>query len=94
MAFKAESDDSRSSLSYKLKKLLRIRARRVLTTDPYVQGDPELKPLAEVINESDLLIVCTPHAVYKRIDMKGKPVLDVWQCLPKAPVSFPMSLVA
>ncbi len=30
MAFKAESDDTRSSLSYKLKRLLRFRAARVL----------------------------------------------------------------
>ena len=37
MAFKAESDDTRSSLSYKLKRLLRFRAARVLCTDPYAQ---------------------------------------------------------
>ena len=36
MAFKAESDDIRDSLSYKLKRLLRLRADRVLCTDPYV----------------------------------------------------------
>ena len=41
MAFKAESDDIRSSLSYKLKKLLRIHAHEVLTTDPFVTSDPE-----------------------------------------------------
>ena len=34
MAFKAGSDDVRSSLSYKLKKLLRLTARDVLTTRP------------------------------------------------------------
>ncbi len=36
MAFKGESDDNRSSLSYKLKRVLRVRAASVLTTDPYV----------------------------------------------------------
>ena len=37
MAFKGESDDIRSSLSYKLKRLLRFKADRVLCTDPFVQ---------------------------------------------------------
>ena len=37
MAFKAESDDPRFSLSYKLKNILAFRAKAVLTTDPYVQ---------------------------------------------------------
>ena len=36
MAFKAESDDKRDSLSYKLKKLLEVEAQEVLCTDPYV----------------------------------------------------------
>ncbi len=36
MAFKAESDDQRDSLSYKLKKLLEVEALEVLCTDPYV----------------------------------------------------------
>ncbi|MCI0550951.1 MAG: nucleotide sugar dehydrogenase, partial [Anaerolineae bacterium] len=36
MAFKADSDDSRESLAFKLKKLLELEASRVLCTDPYV----------------------------------------------------------
>ena len=49
MAFKGESDDIRSSLSYKLKRLLRFKADRVLCTDPYVTIDPDLAPLDEVL---------------------------------------------
>ena len=45
MAFKGGSDDNRSSLSYKLKRVLKVRARAVLTTDPYVANDEELCPL-------------------------------------------------
>ena len=78
MAFKGESDDVRASLSYKFKKLLNGQARAVLTTDPFVTIDPELRPLDEVIAESDLLILCAPHAVYRTADFKGKPVYDVW----------------
>ena len=35
-------------------------------------------PLDDVIAKSDLLILCTPHAVYQDADFKGKPVFDVW----------------
>jgi UDP-N-acetyl-D-mannosaminuronic acid dehydrogenase len=78
MAFKAEIDDTRASLSYKFKKVLGGLARSVLTTDPFVATDPDLKPLDEVIDKSDVLILCTPHAAYRQADLKGKPVLDVW----------------
>ncbi len=49
MAFKGESDDTRSSLSYKLKRILRFKAREVLCTDPFVSSDPDLLPLDDVI---------------------------------------------
>ena len=78
MAFKAESDDIRASLSYKFKKVLNGYARAVLTTDPFVTTDPELRPLADVVDKCDLLILCAPHAAYKNADFKGKPVFDVW----------------
>jgi UDP-N-acetyl-D-mannosaminuronic acid dehydrogenase len=78
MAFKAESDDTRASLSYKFKKVLNGQARAVLTTDAFVTTDPELRPLDEVIANSDLMILCAPHAVYRDADFKGKPVFDVW----------------
>ena len=78
MAFKAESDDIRASLSYKFKKVLSGQTHMVLTTDPFVTVDPELKSLETVVAESDLLILCTPHAVYRSADLKGKPVVDVW----------------
>jgi UDP-N-acetyl-D-mannosaminuronic acid dehydrogenase len=81
MAFKSESDDSRASLSYKFKKALAGVAHQVLTTDPYVTTDPDLMPLNEVIAQSDILILCTPHRIYKTSDLKDKPVVDVWGLL-------------
>lgn len=88
MAFKAEIDDARASLSYKFKKALAGHARDVLTTDPFVNTDPELKPLDEVIARSDLLILCTPHNCYKTADLKGKPVADVWGFLEHANIVY------
>ena len=86
MAFKADIDDTRASLSYKIKKALLSLADAVLTTDPFVTTDPELLPLDEVIGRSDLLILCAPHAVYRELDFAGKPVVDVWGFLQNANV--------
>lgn len=83
MAFKADNDDVRASLSYKIKKTLAFKAKKILTTDPYVTTDSDLKPLAEVIDQSDILILCTPHRQYKNLDTKGKPVVDIWGFLGK-----------
>jgi UDP-N-acetyl-D-mannosaminuronic acid dehydrogenase len=79
MAFKRDSDDPRSSLSYKLKRILRFKASDVLTTDPYVR-DTELLPLDEVIERSDILIVGAPHSIYEGLTTK-KPVIDIWNLL-------------
>jgi UDP-N-acetyl-D-mannosaminuronic acid dehydrogenase len=84
MAFKAEIDDTRASLSYKLKKALAGYAAAVLTTDPLVTTDPDLLPLAEVIDRSDILILCTPHLCFKQADLKGRPVVDIWGFLENA----------
>src|SRR6185312_6691186 len=78
MAFKANIDDPRSSLSYKLKKLLALQARQVLTTDPYVQNDPDILPIDEVIAKSDVLVLCAPHKVYVSLDLQGKYTVDIW----------------
>jgi UDP-N-acetyl-D-mannosaminuronic acid dehydrogenase len=78
MAFKANSDDTRASLSYKLKKVLEFHAKEVLTTDPHVTTDPDLLPLEEVVRRSDLLILCVPHAAYRDVDLKGKRPVDIW----------------
>lgn len=77
MAFKAESDDPRFSLSYKLRKILAIRAKSVLSTDPYVQ-DPSLVPLEEVVRGSDVLILCAPHRAYRNLNLDHKVVVDIW----------------
>ncbi len=80
MAFKGDSDDIRSSLSYKLKRVLEFKADDVLCTDPYVKVDPDLLPQDEVIARSDLLIIATPHHQYRDLAV-DKPVADIWNVL-------------
>jgi len=77
MAFKSGSDDTRESLSYKLKRILTFKAREVLTTDPYVTSDATLVPLDEVLEKADLIIVATPHPEYRGLSI-SQPVADVW----------------
>jgi UDP-N-acetyl-D-mannosaminuronic acid dehydrogenase len=80
MAFKAESDDTRASLSYKLRKLLSWSGARVLGTDPYVD-DPRLVSLECVLEESDVLVLGAPHKAYRGLQVGGRDVVDVWGAL-------------
>ena len=77
---KAESDDTRASLSYQLRKLLSWSGARVLGTAPYVD-DPRLVSLECVLEESDVLVLGAPHNVYRDLKIGGKDVVDVWGAL-------------
>jgi UDP-N-acetyl-D-mannosaminuronic acid dehydrogenase len=79
MAFKGESDDNRSSLSYKLKRVLKVKASAVLTTDPFIplDVDKELLPIDVVLNGSDLVVIGAPHHAYAGLEIT-QPVVDIW----------------
>jgi UDP-N-acetyl-D-mannosaminuronic acid dehydrogenase len=80
MAFKPNSDDVRSSLSYKLRKVLTWSGARVLCTDPYVD-DARLVPLEKVLADAEILVVGVPHSIYSSLDLAGRPLVDVWGSL-------------
>lgn len=77
MAFKGESDDNRSSLAYKLKRILKFKVEQVLTCDPYVTVDNELLDQDYVLANSDVLIIASPHLRYKDL-VTDKPIIDIW----------------
>jgi UDP-N-acetyl-D-mannosaminuronic acid dehydrogenase len=77
MAFKGDIDDARDSLSYKLKSLLELEARSVLCSDPYVR-EPGLVDTEILIEGADVIVIATPHSVYRTLDFRGKPVIDMW----------------
>ena len=82
MAFKAESDDKRDSLSFKLKKLLEVEAQEVLCTDPYLH-ESYFVSLETAIRNADVVIIGAPHAVYRDVDIpEGKIVADPWNFVP------------
>jgi UDP-N-acetyl-D-mannosaminuronic acid dehydrogenase len=76
MAFKGGSDDSRDSLAYKLRKILMLKARETLCTDPHVRDDRFL-PLDDVLKRADLLIIAAPHAQYAELET-DTPLIDMW----------------
>ncbi len=80
MAFKAESDDTRASLSFKLRKLLTWAGARVLCTDPYVVDD-RLVPLETVLAEAQSIVVGAPHGAYRGLDTGPADIVDVWDVL-------------
>jgi UDP-N-acetyl-D-mannosaminuronic acid dehydrogenase len=81
MSFKAESDDPRDSLSYKLRKRLMLESSRVLCTDPYVP-DASFVSLEQVLKEADVLFLAVPHKVYRELKpRKDQIVIDPWNCI-------------
>jgi UDP-N-acetyl-D-mannosaminuronic acid dehydrogenase len=84
MTFKADCDDIRDSLSFKLRKLLQLEAGQVLMHDPYLSG-PDYRALDEVVAQSDVLVIGVPHRVYRTLAVPaGRVVHDIWNCLPSA----------
>ena len=77
MAFKAESDDTRSSLSYKLKRILKFKAQAVVCADALVSNDDSLIAEAELIDRADLILIGAPHKHYSSMQIT-KPIIDVW----------------
>ncbi len=88
LTFKADNDDIRESLSFKLKKLLELEAKKVYCSDYYLK-EKNLKNFdnlvseEELINNSDIIIIATPHKKYKNLDYKNKKVYDIWNFLEK-----------
>jgi UDP-N-acetyl-D-mannosaminuronic acid dehydrogenase len=81
MAFKAESDDTRASLSFKLRKLLAWAGARVLCTDPFVVDD-RLVSLQEVVDQSEVIVLGVPHKAYRGLAFGAeRDVVDIWGAL-------------
>jgi UDP-N-acetyl-D-mannosaminuronic acid dehydrogenase len=81
MTFKADSDDKRDSLSYRLRKVLEMDADSVLCSDAYIHEEGFVGE-EQLIADSDVIFIGAPHARYKGLDFKDKPVVDVWDFLP------------
>lgn len=84
LAFKAEIDDTRESLSFKVKKALEQSRANVFLHDPYVPGYQN--DLEETLKGADLIFLATNHSFYKKMDIakikklvsKNCVICDVW----------------
>ena len=82
MAFKADSDDIRDSLSYKLGKLLRFHGAQVFYSDEYAK-DPTFITKEEFVARSEIVIVGAAHTAYQQLRIPAKTeVVDLWNIIP------------
>lgn len=81
MAFKAESDDIRDSLSYKLGKVLRFSGAKVLYSDEYVKNLNFISK-KDLVEQADIIIIGVPHRAYKSIRFPAdKEIIDMWEII-------------
>ncbi len=81
MAFKAEIDDTRDALSYKLGKLLRFHGAKVLYSDEYVK-DPTFVSKEDLVAQSSRISLGVPHNAYRTLAIPEQVhVVDVWNIL-------------
>lgn len=91
MAFKANSDDDRLSLSHKIKKILKRESANVVTHDVFRDGEN----FEEAIKDAEFLVMATPHnqykkplEYYKKFVKPGCVIIDVWNVFGKDTVIF------
>ena len=91
MAFKANSDDDRASLSHKIKKIFKRELAIVVTHDVYQNG-PKFE---EFIKDAEFLVIATAHdeykkdlEYYKKFIRKGCIVIDIWNIFKKDSIVF------
>ena len=78
MAFKADIDDIRDSLSYKLGKVLRFDGAEVFYSDEFAR-DPTFITKEELVERCDVVIVGVPHSAYRTLVIPERvEVVDLW----------------
>ncbi len=78
LAFKADIDDARDSLSIKLIKLIKKNKLKVVFSDEYIKH-PEGISKKNLVKFADIIIIATPHKAYNKIKFpKNKKIVDTW----------------
>jgi UDP-N-acetyl-D-mannosaminuronic acid dehydrogenase len=86
MAFKANSDDIRNSVSFKLKKQLEFQGYDVRCVDPHVSGYGDWS----VLKNADAIVLMSPHDEFKDltelmewVENPGAIIVDIWGFWPE-----------
>ena len=78
LAFKAETDDIRDSLSIKMIKLLKKNRVKFFQSDEYYIHDNNVSS-EKLVKDSDVIIIGVMHKKYKKIKFpKNKKIINVW----------------
>ena len=78
MAFKADVDDLRDSLSYKMGKILRFEGAKVLYSDEFAKN-PDFVTKEKLIKLSDIIIIGAPHSNYRGLIIQNDvTIIDLW----------------
>jgi UDP-N-acetyl-D-mannosaminuronic acid dehydrogenase len=84
LAFKADIDDMRESLAFKVNKALERERAKVVLHDPLInEYNTDIK---EILKDADIVFVATNHTYYKKLDIneiknlvsKNCIICDVW----------------
>jgi UDP-N-acetyl-D-mannosaminuronic acid dehydrogenase len=87
MTFKADIDDTRDALSYKLGKILRFHGATVSYSDEFAK-DPTFVSKEELVRSVDVVIVGVPHSAYKTLRVPPSvEIVDPWNVLQEGAVA-------
>lgn len=84
LSFKAEIDDIRESLSFKVRKALIREKAKITLHDPYIKNyiNQEIEEdVYAAVKDADLIFIATNHKVYKSLDMKKIKSLVKKNCI-------------
>lgn len=99
LAFKPEIDDTRESLSFKVRKAFLRERAHVILHDPFVEHYPRQvveKDLKKAIKNADVIFIATNHKEYhslkikqiKKLVKKNCIICDVWNVLKTNKIIF------
>ncbi len=79
MAFKADNDDIRDSLAFRLRKKLKQEGSIVTCHDPYIK-EFKKHTIKSLIKKNELILIGCPHKHYKNLqkNFKNKRLIDCW----------------
>ena len=78
MAFKANVDDTRDSLSFRLSKILKFSGAEVFCSDEFAKN-PDFVTKEEIIDNCETVIIATPHSNYNNLKFpESIDVIDIW----------------
>jgi len=79
MAFKANVDDIRDSLSFRLSKILKFSGANVMCTDEFA-SNPDFVSKEEILSKCETVIIAAPHSAYSKIKFPDNvDLIDIWK---------------